>query len=615
MEVYSKNGLVEIITYKDRSPKGEALYILCRNLANKIDKMIVTTAKDSNINLNSILPLQFSFDFLTRKMRFNLLFKFQGEAVFKQFLGYDNTIAFMGGNPSDIDVHHLCLVDYISNALQYVSRKDSAVEDNIRYKEFTKGLVRGNFQVNFRNLKKDLELIRNLTVMVWEALQDIDTDEVTEKELAQDAPSFPISGFKYEPYKCKSIPNTKFEYFANLKAPLNDRGDINQGWIRLLKTNFEKSSQLINKLMNATTDKKILFGLGVNVDLVGKASLSIYVSPMGKYATGAHVLEKSISKVDIVENSDYVQVLADLIRVDTSVILKEISDFSALNILLDIILKPYSFFTINKRLHDDKKYYKSPYADLKNQFELAFKTSAKDHEEKLGITTGLLSKDMSFKNSIRTDKLPAGKYRLHSLIETNNLQFSLGFDFTSEAHKLSDIIDENRVNAILECIRGFLAITIRIDKLHPVTKFKPKMRIYLGNSKDLTKPDDILIYIGSDSITGFNIRSINVLDNKVKNPKIHISQIEMAFKVFAAATLMDDDLRNSLIESDFSEYTNSYLLENSDEIDKKLFDIYEETVKMAVAPAKGFILDSLSNRLHNVCLSKIDFYRNKDFLK
>lgn len=94
-----------------------------------------------------------------------------------------------------------------------------------------------------------------------------------------------------------------------------------------------------------------------------------------------------------------------------------------------------------------------------------------------------------------------------------------------------------------------------------------------------------------------------------------MSQIEMAFKVFAAATLMDDDLRNSLIESDFSEYTNSYLLEHSDEIDKKLFDVYEETVKMAVAPAKGFILDSLCTRLHNVCLSKIDFYCNKTVLK
>ena len=614
MEVYSRNGLVEIITYKDRSPRGETLYILCRNLANKIDKVIVGTAKDSNIPLNVILPLQFSFEFLHKKMRFNVNFKFQGSAVYKQFIGFDKTIAFMGENSQDPNIEETRLIDYISNTLQYVSRKDSSVEDNIRYKEFAKGLVRGNFQVNFRNLKKDLQLIGSLTGMVCQSLDEIDTDEVVEKEIQQDAPSFPVSGYKYEPYKCSSTPNTKFDYFANLKAPLNDRKDINRGWVRLLKDNLEKSSILINKLMNLTANTPVLFGLACTSDLVGKATLHLYVPTLDTLVRDLPS-DRVINTVKIDENTDYVQALATLVKIESKDILKEVKDFSSFNILLDIILKPYSFFNINKRLKSDKKYYNSPYADLKNQFELAFKTSAEAHEAKLNITTGLLSKDLNFKSSIRTDRLPEGKYRLHSMIEINNLQFSLGFDFSSEKHKLSDIIDEARISSILECIRGFLALTLRIERLKDIKKFKPKMRVYFNNSKDLTKPDDITIYVGSDSIKSFTIRTVNVLDNSVKEPKISASQIDIAFEVFMATALMDDKLRNSLIESDFIEYLNAYLLENKDAVKAELQKVYDSTVKMAVAPAKGYILDSLSNRLHGICLSKIDFYRNKAVLK
>jgi predicted house-cleaning noncanonical NTP pyrophosphatase (MazG superfamily) len=614
MEVYSKNGLVEIITNKDRSPKGETLYTLCRNLANKIDKVIVSAAKDTNIPLNSILPLQFSFEFLHKKMRFNLNFKFQGNAVYKQFIGFDKAIAFMGENSQDPKIEEPRLIDYISNSLQYISRKDSSVEDNIRYKEFTKGLLRGNFQVNFRNLKKDLELINNLAGMVCQSLEEIDTDEVVEKEIKQDAPCFPISGFKYSPYKCYSNINTKFEYFANLKAPLNDRNDINQGWVRLLKENLEKSSILINKLMNSTAKEKVLFGLGCTVDLVGKASLHLYIPTLDK-SVKEFPSDRIIKSVKIDENSDYVQTLASLLKMETKEFLKDVKDFSSFNILLDIILKPYSFFNINKRLSTDKKFYDSPYADLKNQFELAFKSSAQMHEEKLNITTGLLSKDLHFKTSIRTDKLPVGKYRLHSMIEINNLQFSLGFDFSSERHHISDIIDESRISSILECIRGFLAITLRIERLKDVKKFKPKMRVYFNNTKDISKQDNIIIYIGSDSIKSFTIRTINVLDNSVKEPKIGLNQIDTAFEVFMAAVLMDDELRNSLIESDFAEYLNSYILENEDAIKTELQKVYDSTVKMDVESTKGYILDSLSNRLHGICVSKIDFYRNKAVLK
>lgn len=616
MEVYSRNGLVEIITYKDRSPRGEKLYILCRNLANKIDKVIVTAAKDSNIPLNAILPLQFSFEFLHTKMRFNVNFKFQGNAVYKEFLKYKNAIGFIEENPQDPKVTETRLIDYISNALQYVSRKDSSVEDNIRYKEFaTKGLVPGNFQVNFRNLKKDLGLIGNLTWMVCESLGEIDTDEVIEKEIEQGAPSVPASGYKYEPYKYSSSPNTKFDYFVNLKAPLNDRNDINRGWTRLLKENLEKTSVMINKLMNLTAEKKVLFGLACTSDLVGKATLYLYVPTLDTLVRELPS-DRVINTVKIDENTDYLQALATLVKMEPNELVKSVRNFSSFNILMTIILKPYEFFNINSSLKKDKKYYESPYAILKDQFENFFKYHTKCYELELKVDEGTIFRNISFKNSIRNVNVSLGKYRLHTMLEiNNNLQFSIGFDFTSDKCKLGDMLDKARIVSILECIRGFTAITNRIGNLKEDEKFLPKLRVYFNNTKDLSKSDNIITYVGSNNVNNFVIKTINILDNTVKEPKINLDQINLAFETFVAINLMSEEFYISLNNSDPAKVLGSFMLEKKDEIEEKLAKVYINAARMDDRLAKEFVLDSLSNRLHNVCLSKIDFYRNKAVLK
>ena len=78
---------------------------------------------------------------------------------------------------------------------------------------------------------------------------------------------------------------------------------------------------------------------------------------------------------------------------------------------------------------------------------------------------------------------------------------------------------------------------------------------------------------------------------------------------------MSEEFYISLNNSDPAKVLGSFMLEKKDEIEEKLAKVYSNAARMDDRLAKEFVLDSLSNRLHNVCLSKIDFYRNKAVLK